>query len=261
VKGQPPADGLLDKEDTATSVIPHCVVPPAQSLISKHDPHGKSSEDSNIAYLQSILRDPGLQSLFRNFLKANSCEENLSFWLDVQDLVKKFRAPMTVVAVSTDLGNSSTPGQVLMERFAELLTNTAILIYNTYLAPSSQCELNIDDESCNELAKYLEKVITSTDVTDKVFQGFIEPQQASVFDFAHLRTMIPMYERIETHVFHSMATNYVPKVSSFCCLRNSILADYLALIRDPIFCCSLSKHLSILLCMPRLEALKLLKMV
>lgn len=211
MKDRSSADGFLDMEDTAATVIPHHVSP-AQNIFSNYDSYEKSSEESNIDHLQSIVEDPGLQSLFREFLKANFCEEYLSFWLDVQDFKKQFRAPMAMVAVSTGLGNSSTPGQALMKRYAESLINTAFLIYNTYLAPSSQCELNIDDGSRNELAKYLEKVIT--DMTDKAFQGFIEPQQASAFDFADLRTMIPMYERIEAHVFHSMATNYVPKVSS-----------------------------------------------
>jgi hypothetical protein len=96
-----------------------------------------------------------------------------------------------------------------MERHHESLINTAFVIYNTYLAPSSQCELNIDHGLRNELAKYLEEVVTS--LTGKAFQGRVEPEQANAFNATQLHTMIRLYERIQTHVFRLMATDSVPK--------------------------------------------------
>jgi hypothetical protein len=175
----------------------------------------KSTKESNTDRLRYILEEPGLRSLFREFLRGNFCEENLSFWLDVQDFKRKFNITSSAVAVAPTgrAGSRNTPGQAAMERHHESLINTAFVIYNTYLAPSSQCELNIDHGLRNELVKYLEEVVTS--LTGKAFQGRVEPEQATVFNATQLQTMIRLYERIQMHVFRLMATDSVPKVRSF----------------------------------------------
>jgi len=101
------------------------------------------------------------------------------------------------------------------------LINTAFFIYNKYLAPSSQCELNIDHGLRNELSKYLEDVVTS--MSGKVFQGQVDPEQANSFNATQLQTMIRLYERIQTHVFRLMATDSVPKfikTPKFLAVRN-----------------------------------------
>ncbi|KAK7471115.1 hypothetical protein VKT23_002530 [Stygiomarasmius scandens] len=183
--------------------------------------HGK---ESNTERLKAILEDPSLRSLFREFLRSNFCEENLSFWLDVQDFKRKFNITSSAVAVNPPprTGNRQvTPGQQAMERHHESLIHTAFVIYNTYLAPSSQCELNIDHGLRNELVKYLEDVVTS--LTGKAFQGRVEPEQANAFNATQLQTMIRLYERIQTHVFRLMATDSVPKfikTPKFLAMRN-----------------------------------------
>ncbi|KAF9019270.1 regulator of G protein signaling superfamily, partial [Hymenopellis radicata] len=114
-------------------------------------------KESNAERLRYILEEPGLRSLFREFLRSNFCEENLSFWLDVEDFKRKFNITSSAVAVTAPRpGGKNTPGQQAMERHHESLINTAFVIYHTYLAPSSQCELNIDHGLRNELSKYLE---------------------------------------------------------------------------------------------------------
>lgn len=167
----------------------------------------------NADRLRYILEEPALRSLFREFLRGNFCEENLSFWLDVQDFKRKFNITSSAQAVNphSRSGSKTTPGQAAMERHHESLIHTAFVIYNTYLAPSSQCELNIDHGLRNELAKYLEEVVTG--LSGKGFQGRVEPEQASAFNATQLHTMIRLYERIQTHVFRLMATDSVPKVS------------------------------------------------
>jgi hypothetical protein len=172
----------------------------------------KSGRESNTDRLRYILEEPALRSLFREFLRNNFCEENLSFWLDVQDFKRKFNITSSAVAIQP-VGRPTvraTPGQAAMEKHHETLINTAFLIYNKYLAPSSQCELNIDHGLRNELAKYLDEVVTS--LTGKSFQGRVEPEQATAFNATQLQTMIRLYERIQTHVFRLMATDSVPKV-------------------------------------------------
>lgn len=172
----------------------------------------KNPKESNTERLNYILEEPSLRSLFREFLRSNFCEENLSFWLDVQDFKRKFNITSSAVAVNPPprSGSRATPGQAAMERHHESLITTAFVIYNTYLAPSSTCELNIDHGLRNELVKYLEDVVTS--LTGKAFAGKVEPEQANAFNATQLQTMIRLYERIQMHVFRLMATDSVPKV-------------------------------------------------
>ena len=55
-----------------------------------------------------------------------------------------------------------------MERHHDILTQMAFTIYSVYLAPSSQCELNIDHGLRRELVAYLSEVMTG--ITGQVFQ-------------------------------------------------------------------------------------------
>ena len=62
----------------------------AEKLNSNYEaPEKKSMKESNTDRLRYIVEEPGLRSLFREFLRGNFCEENLSFWMDVQDFKKK----------------------------------------------------------------------------------------------------------------------------------------------------------------------------
>jgi len=95
------------------------------------------------------------------------------------------------------------------------------VIYNTYLAPSSTCELNIDHGLRNELVAYLNEVLTLT--TGKTVNGLVKPDQANTFNATQLQTMIKLYERIQIHIFRLMATDSVPKfikTPRFLALRN-----------------------------------------
>ncbi len=173
----------------------------------------KPSKESNAERLKYILEEPGLRSLFRENLRSNYCEENLSFWLDVQDFKRKFNITSSAMATSPSVrGAGRSPGQVIMERHHESLINTAFAIYNTYLAPSSPSELNIDYGLRSEILKYLEEVVTN--LTGKAFQGRVEPEHAVAFNATQLHTMIRHYERIQVHVFRLMAADSVPKVSA-----------------------------------------------
>ena len=118
-----------------------------------------------------------------------------------------------------------------MERHHEALIQKAFEIYNTYLAPSSQSELNIDHGLRNELSGYLSEVITS--LTGKAFQGRVEAEQANAFNATQLQTMIKLYERIQMHVFRLMATDSVPKVSRVSTLIRVMSLIHYAVHQDP----------------------------
>lgn len=187
-----------------------------------------SLKESNSDRLNYILEEPALRSLFREFLRGNFCEENLSFWLEVQDLKRKFAitssaAPSSRSAAAAAAPNSkSSPGQAAMEKHHESLIQMAFVIYNTYLAPHSQCELNIDHSLRNELINYLNDVMQDHGGKG-LYQGRMELEQASTFTATQLQTMIKLYERIQYHVFRLMATDSVPKfikTQRFIALRN-----------------------------------------
>ena len=181
--------------------------------------HGNVKE-SNTDRLKFILDEPALRSLFREFLRTNFCEENLSFWLEVEDFKRKFNITSSAIAGTSMQGArpglKGTPGQAAMEKHHGSLIQTAFVIYNTYLAPSSQCELNIDHGLRGELVTYLSDVIS--DITGQAFQGRVEPEQAAALSATQLQTMIRLYDRIQMHVFRLMATDSVPKVRSISCM-------------------------------------------
>ena len=142
----------------------------------------------------------------------------------MKDFKRKFNITSSAIAVTpAPRGpNSSTPGQAAMERHHESLIHTAFVIYNKYLAPSSQHELNIDHGLRNELAGYLNEVMTN--LTGREFHGHVNPDEAQSFNATQLQTMSRRYERIQTHVFRLMATDSVPKVCFACFVRDSLLA-------------------------------------
>lgn len=178
----------------------------------------RALKESYTDRLKHIVDEPALRSLFREFLRTNFCEENLSFWIEVEDFKRKFHITSSAIAVGSSQlprpnpHTRATPGQVAMEKHHESLIQMAFLIYNKYLAPSSPCELNIDHGLRNELVAYLSEVIT--DMTGKAFQGRVEPEHASAVNATQLQTMIRLYERIQNHVFRLMATDSVPKVKN-----------------------------------------------
>jgi len=176
---------------------------------------GKGIKESNTERLRYIIEEPALRAKFRDHLRDNFCEENLSFYLEVQDFKRKFNITSSAQAAIGPTGvpsrstSKTSPGQAAMERHHESLIQMAFEIYNTYLAPSSQCELNIDHGLRNELSGYLSDVMTG--LTGKAFQGRVEPEHAAAFNATQLQTMIKLYERIQTHVFRLMANDSVPK--------------------------------------------------
>ncbi|THV01128.1 hypothetical protein K435DRAFT_854099 [Dendrothele bispora CBS 962.96] len=109
------------------------------------------------------------------------------------DFKCKFNNTSSAIAVNPPPHTGSrqvTPGQQAMEHHRESLINTAFVIYNMYLAPSSQCELNIDHGLQNEPVKYLKDVVTS--LMGKAFQGRVELGY-SIHPMASTNPLIPSF--------------------------------------------------------------------
>ncbi|KAG0698847.1 regulator of G protein signaling domain-containing protein [Suillus ampliporus] len=170
----------------------------------------KGNVKSNTDRLKYILEEPSYRALFRDFLKANFCEENLAFWLDVEDFKRKFNTTSSAQAAApARSGNKATPGQAAMERHHEALIQTAFQIYNKYLAPSSQNELNIDHGLRLDLANYLGEVMNG--LHGKSFDGQVDASHAGSFNATQLQVLIKLYTRIQTHVLRLMAMDSLPK--------------------------------------------------
>ncbi|KAK6534633.1 hypothetical protein TWF281_005939 [Arthrobotrys megalospora] len=140
---------------------------------------GKDSgenRETNTTRLSCIINDPALRLLFREFLRETLCEENLTFWIDVNDFQLQFK------------------NQTTLDNIRETLAY-AYGIYNAFLAPGSPCELNIDHTLRQELAS------TMTRAVAKDQQGML----------GSLREVAALFEKAQEQVFKLMASDSVPK--------------------------------------------------
>jgi hypothetical protein len=213
-------DGITSKALASSDAKIHRRISLAEKLNAAYTGDAaadRRTKESNTERLQFVIDNPTLCNLFREFLRDNFCEENLAFWLEVQDFKRKFNITSTASSAAFQRpppdrptgSKVNTPGQQAMEQHHESLIQQAYEIYTTYLAPSSQAELNIDHGLRNELSAYLSEVMQG--LTGTPFQGRLEADQLSSFNATQLSMMIRLYERIQTHVFRLMATDSVPK--------------------------------------------------
>lgn len=102
--------------------------------------NGVSTKETNTNRLDLILADPALRSQFREFLRENYCEENLSFYIDVVEFERQINNVHALEGVSEGLAR-------------------AYSIYNAYLAAGSPCELNLDHQLRQEMAAQMTKAV------------------------------------------------------------------------------------------------------
>lgn len=140
------------------------ITPRGKEIISGAGSRGRASEseagtgsqrngitrDSNTARLEKILNDPALRLLFRENLRDTHCEENLSFYKDVDEFVRSCKGAIRVA--------EKNPTANTMDGIKEIMAQ-AYGIYNAFLAPGSPCELNIDHQLRNNLATRMTKAV------------------------------------------------------------------------------------------------------
>ncbi|KAI1134344.1 RGS-domain-containing protein [Hypoxylon sp. FL0543] len=143
------------------------------------------ARDSNTQRLDKILNDAALRLLFRENLRETHCEENLSFYLDVDDFVKSCRQAIKQA--------QKTPSSTTMDGIKEIMAS-AYGIYNAFLAPGSPCELNIDHQLRNNLATRMTKAVG---------------QDVAMIDT--LLEVTTLFEDAQNAVFKLMASDSVPK--------------------------------------------------
>ena len=143
------------------------------------------SRDSNTQKLDKILNDAALRLLFRENLRDTHCEENLSFYLDVDEFLQSCKH--AIKANSPSRSGKGTAAQNL-DAVKETMAS-AYGIYNAFLAPGSPCELNIDHLLRNQLATRMTKAVG---------------QDAAMIE--SLKEVTKLFEEAQVSVFKLMAS-------------------------------------------------------
>lgn len=159
------------------------------------EPRAGVSRDSNTQKLDKILNDAALRLLFREQLIATHCEENLSFYLDVDEFLRSCKTAIRAVTASRSSGKGGPLNG--LDNVKETMAS-AYGIYNAFLAPGSPCELNIDHVLRNQLATRMTKavgqdiaMVESLREVSKLF----EEAQVSVFKLMASVSACPHYLR------------------------------------------------------------------
>lgn len=164
------------------------------------------SRDSNTQKLDKILTDAALRLLFREQLRDTHCEENLSFYLDVDEFLKSCTIALRNLNKVTSQPKRTDKD---MERIFDAIKETmasAYGIYNAFLAPGSPCELNIDHLLRQQLAARMTKSVGQKDAMIDSLKEVItlfEQAQLSVFKLMasvspsrHIEMLLALYARV-----------------------------------------------------------------
>ncbi|KAH6028611.1 hypothetical protein HBI54_229370 [Parastagonospora nodorum] len=139
------------------------------------------ARDSNSNRTNVIIRNPSWRLLYREFLKETMCEENLSFYLEVQEFERQYRAAI------------SEKGENKVETIRETLA-AAYGLYNAFLAPGSPNELNIDHALRTQLATRMTRAVGD---------------DAAMLQ--SLNEVASLFEKAQTSIFKLMSSDSVPK--------------------------------------------------
>ncbi|KAF8420703.1 regulator of G protein signaling domain-containing protein [Tirmania nivea] len=140
--------------------------------------HSGDPRETTTTRLTSILNDPALRLLFREYLRETVCEENLAFYLDVVEFDKNFKA--------IDVNKPEAVRETLAAAYG---------LYNAFLAPGSPCELNIDHTLRQDMASRMTRAVAKDDSSM----------------YASLKDVAALFERARQQVFKLMAGDSVPK--------------------------------------------------
>jgi hypothetical protein len=131
------------------------------------------ARDSNSQQLHKILNDAALRLLFRENLREAHCEENLSFYLDVDKFVRSCRQAIRLAQKSPTANSMDGIKEIMAQAYG---------IYNAFLTPGSPCELNIDHQRRNNLATRMTKTVgqdmAMIDTLQEVMTLFEDAQNA-----------------------------------------------------------------------------------
>ncbi|KAK3833085.1 MAG: hypothetical protein JOS17DRAFT_683420 [Linnemannia elongata] len=192
------------------------------------------SSTSNIKRLELILDDSELHDLFRNFLRANICEENLTFHLEVMSYKKRFEVLVHSTRVYAQSLASQDPSMIpgpiphpaALRELEKQICTQAFAIYETYLIAGAPRELNLPHQMRLDLTAYMQAIVRNMETpsaTDS-YPGtptLRSTQQeagligAATGDRAKVATRelihIGLFDQADEHIKRLMSTDSVPK--------------------------------------------------
>ncbi|SCO05827.1 probable developmental regulator flbA [Fusarium fujikuroi] len=139
--------------------------------------------ESNRHKLEKILLDPTLRLLFRENLRETYCEESLAFYEQADEIIRDSKA-MLETMLKDKKGDDA----------ANELLSQAHVVFNTFLAPGSPREVNVNHKIRSSLAQRMTKA---------------QALDATVADT--LQEVTSLLETAQDAVFKLMATDSVPK--------------------------------------------------
>ncbi|KAF5024468.1 hypothetical protein F66182_3408 [Fusarium sp. NRRL 66182] len=140
--------------------------------------------ESNRHKLEKILLDPTLRLLFRENLRETYCEESLAFYEQADEIVKESKAML----------DSMQKDKKASEAAANELLSQSHVIFNTFLAPGSPREVNINHKLRSSLSTRMTKA---------------QALDSTVADT--LKEVTSLLESAQEAIFKLMATDSVPK--------------------------------------------------
>lgn len=121
-----------------------------------------AARDSNSNRTNVIIRNPSWRLLYREFLKETMCEENLSFYIEVQEFNNQYRNAVN----ATGDNKIETIRETLAAAYGKFCLCCLVLpmltlagLYNAFLAPGSPNELNIDHALRTQLATRMTRAV------------------------------------------------------------------------------------------------------
>ncbi|KAM0546203.1 hypothetical protein ACHAPJ_010987 [Fusarium lateritium] len=140
--------------------------------------------ESNRHKLEKILLDPTLRLLFRENLRETYCEEGLAFYEQADEIVRDSKTLLETIEKEKKESDAAAN---------ELLSQSHV-VFNTFLAPGSPREVNINHKLRSSLSQRMTKA---------------QALDATVSDT--LKEVTSLLESAQEAVFRLMATDSVPK--------------------------------------------------
>lgn len=174
--------------------------------------------DAQHGRLKQILDDPHLRSLFKDFLSANFCEENLDFWIDYTTLRRKCRNQ-----------SPAMPSQNQRD-----LLDDAYSLWKMYLAPHAPSELNVDHTLRQEMDRLVTTMENKGSIGHHLHSNTAHLHAATPSQ--SLRMMLKWFDRVEEHILRLMASDSVPKFVKTSVYQKAITSKdlYLTAVPSPV---------------------------
>ncbi|EMD30998.1 hypothetical protein CERSUDRAFT_163596 [Gelatoporia subvermispora B] len=218
-----------------------------EALLSLTSPLVTRLYDPKLHHLDYILQKPSLRSLFLSFVRNRDYGQNMSFYLDMQEL----KCVHVVLLCSSVKSNDDT--RSIYDTGAGMLPppkDVVFQIYEQYLAPSCAKQLNVDEDLRMELSAYLSDIMSMSATST----------QEAASDRMQHPLIARLLGRIQDYIFRLLTKELVPKFNItpyFVALQHGSCdlweippdhADTLeqfssrSEIQDPCVCISISKQ-------------------